>query len=53
MDIFWQHIIILAAVSLAVVYLAFHYVRRKRNKATCANCPTFKTFQNQHKAKTK
>jgi hypothetical protein len=51
MGIFWQQIIVFAAVCLAVGYLVVYYIRRKRNKATCTNCPNLKVFQNQHQLK--
>jgi len=53
MDLFWQQIIVFAAVFLAVVYLVVHYVRRKRRKAGCANCPTLKVLQDRQKTKAK
>jgi len=42
MGIFWQQIIVIAAVCLAVVYLVVNYVRRKRSRVCCQNCPIFK-----------
>jgi hypothetical protein len=47
MDIFWQQIMVFAAVCLAVVYLVVFYIRRKRRRAGCADCLTLKEFQNQ------
>jgi len=51
MAIFWQQIIVIASVCLAVAYLVFHYVRRKRRKADCANCPTLKALQDRRRVK--
>jgi len=53
MDILWQQVLVLASVCLAVVYLVVHYVRRKRRKTGCDNCPTLKVLQSQPKIKTK
>lgn len=53
MAVFWQQIMVFAAVCLAVVYLVVYYVRRKRRKAGCANCPTLKVLQDQQKVKAK
>jgi len=53
MDIFWQQIIVFAAVCLAVVYMVVYYIRRKRRRAGCANCLTLKVLQDQQKTKAK
>jgi len=39
MDIFWQHVLVVVAVGLAVTYLVIRYVRRRRRQAGCAACP--------------
>ncbi len=38
MELFWQNTGVLAAVALAVVYLARRLVLRRRMKSGCANC---------------
>jgi len=53
MDVFWENIMVLVAVCLAITYLALRSVRRKRRRSGCANCPTLKVLQDQRQAKTK
>jgi len=53
MAVFWQQIMVFAAVCLAMVYLVVYYVRRRRRKAGCASCPTLKVLQSQAEIKTK
>lgn len=42
MDMFWQELIIIAAVVLSCVFLVIRYIRRKRAKIKCTNCPLSK-----------
>ncbi len=53
MDIIWQQIMVFAAVCLAVVYLVVYYIRRKRRKASCADCLTLRVLQDRQKTKAK
>lgn len=39
MEPLWQNIVIAIVVIGAVVYLAYHYRRRKSRKTLCEECP--------------
>ncbi|MBD3404017.1 FeoB-associated Cys-rich membrane protein [candidate division GN15 bacterium] len=38
MDMFWQQVIIYAALAIAVGYLVFHYIRRRKKRCACGGC---------------
>ena len=38
MDTLWQNVVIVSAVALAVAYLVFFYIRRRKNQAICKDC---------------
>ncbi|MEW5993385.1 MAG: hypothetical protein AB1744_03190 [Candidatus Zixiibacteriota bacterium] len=44
MDLFWQQLLIVLAVGLAVLYLAVRYRRRRDRKEGCTKCPTMKVL---------
>ena len=44
MSIFWQQIIIYAVLCLAVSYLIFYFIRRRKLKKNCDNCPLNKNI---------
>ena len=39
MDILWQQIVIIVAIVLALVYLVWRFVHRRRFRGQCDNCP--------------
>jgi hypothetical protein len=53
MEPFWQQLIVGVVVALSLVYLVIRYFKRRRAKGGCANCPTFRTLQNNHVTKPK
>jgi hypothetical protein len=38
MDTLWQNVVIASAVALAVAYLVFFYLRRRKDKVHCKDC---------------
>lgn len=45
MTIELQNIIIIILCSLSVVYLLFHWFKKRKAKQACANCPAMKLTQ--------
>ncbi len=40
-----QNMIIIAICFLAVAYLVFHLLKKKKEKSACCNCPAMKITQ--------
>ncbi|MEA2031815.1 MAG: hypothetical protein U9N55_09530 [candidate division Zixibacteria bacterium] len=39
MEVLWQYIVVLILLVLAVGYLLNYFIRRRRRKPSCADCP--------------
>lgn len=49
MSMLLQQIAIIIVVGLAVAYIVYHFVRRKRRKTPCANCPALHAMKERPK----
>ena len=45
MSIFWQNMIIGAAIAIAVVYVVDYEIRKRRKRAACASCQVLKAVE--------